>query len=604
MTTRAKWFGAALGAATVLSFAAGGTAATVHAQRAQSHAKASHSKAAATGTACKKRNAAKGTIKFSDWEFPDTLNPYQTTEAVSAEVTNGMFDGLVLFDQNGHLKADMLAKLPSIKNGGVKAGGKQIVLTLKQGMKWSNGKEITSADIKFGWDVGMNKATGPSCSGSCDVISKITTQGKYQATLFLKHLYAPVLSYGLPPIWPHVWPGAWASGDSNAAANKLAQDQTYTFEGSGYPTSGPYTPTSFVKDDRIVLTPMKYYNIQSCGGYVKQLIFAFFANKPAMIAAAANHDTDMTQDYTVADLAALQANKGAYKLYDGPGFIFEHVEYNLDPTYNGSPNPLANVKVRQALNLAIDKVGMIQSATGVSRAVAQNTVAWTPLVNTKQLVQPFADKAIKGQWDPILKKYVVPGTAKSVADAKKLLSQTPYASGFTIDFDTTSANPTRQNQLNVIANNWAKIGVKVNPTYVPATTFFAGWADQGTMDHGMYQAGMFAFLGEPDPDQLHYNLVSKYVDRDAATKASVNENYSGIKNPQIDKDFKTEAQSLNKAVRQKAFNDIQTILAQQGYWDPLYFRPSIATADSHIKGFANNPTQLGPTWNLYAWKTS
>jgi peptide/nickel transport system substrate-binding protein len=583
--------------------AASTAAVTVHAQ----HAKTTHAKSktkAATGSACKKQNKASGTIKFSDWQFPDTLNPYQTTESVSAEVTNGMFDGLLLFDQNGHLKADMLTKIPSTKNGGVKANGKQIVLTLKPGLKWSNGKEITAADIKFGWNVGMNKATGPSCSGTCDVISKITTSGKYTATLFLKHLYAPVLSYGLPPIWPHVWPGAWASGDSNAAANKLAQDSTFNFEGPGYPTSGPYTVTQFAKDDRIVLAPMKHYNVMSCGAYVKQLIFAFYSSKPGMIAAAANHDTDMTQDYTVADLPQLQGNKSAYKVYDGAGFIFEHIEYNLDSQYKGSANPVSNAKVRVALNLAIDKVGMIQSALGVSKSVASNITAWTPLVNTKQLVQPFADKAINGQWDPIQKKYVVPGTAKAVADAKKLLKQTPYASGFTIDFDTTSANPTRQNQLNVIANNWAKIGVKVNPTYVPAGTFFAGWNDQGTLDHGQYQAGMFAFLGEPDPDQLHFNLVGKYTDRDAAIHAASNENYSGIKNAAIDKDFKIEAQSLDKKVRTKAFNEIQTILAQQGYWEPLYFRPQIATADSHIKGFLENPTQLGPTWNLFDWKAS
>ena len=34
---------------------------------------------------------------------------------------------------------------------------------------------------------------------------------------------------------------------------------------------------------------------------------------------------------------------------------------------------------------------------------------------------------------------------------------------------------------------------------------------------------------------------------------------------------------------------------------PLYFRPQIATNDSHVFGFENNPTQFGPTANMYNW---
>jgi hypothetical protein len=60
----------------------------------------------------------------------------------------------------------------------------------------------------------------------------------------------------------------------------------------------------------------------------------------------------------------------------------------------------------------------------------QNLIAWTPLVNTPLLVQPFADKALHGQWDPLAKAYVLPGSGKALSDAKKLLATTPYKSGF------------------------------------------------------------------------------------------------------------------------------------------------------------------------------
>ena len=33
-----------------------------------------------------------GEVTFSDWQFPDTLNPYQTTRLVTREITNALFE--------------------------------------------------------------------------------------------------------------------------------------------------------------------------------------------------------------------------------------------------------------------------------------------------------------------------------------------------------------------------------------------------------------------------------------------------------------------------------------------------------------------------------
>jgi peptide/nickel transport system substrate-binding protein len=383
----------------------------------------------------------------------------------------------------------------------------------------------------------------------------------------------------------------------------IFQDPSYNFESTGpeYPTNGPYQVKDFVKDDRIVLAPMKYYNDMNCGGAVKQLIFAFYSDKPGMIAAAASRQTDVTQDYTPADLPALKQHTDAFTLHADPGFIFEHVEFNVDPTYNGNPNPLANAKVRAALALAVDKTGLVRSALGVGAKQANQVVAWTPLVNTPTLVQPFADKSIRGQWDPIAKKYIPSGTAQALKDAKKLLGQTSFKDGFSIDFMTTTANPVRAAQAGVIQNDWSKIGVKMNLTLVPATKFFAGWDTGGTLDHGEYQAGMFAFSGQPDPDQLKYNLMSQYIDRAASTHASINENYSGMKDSKFNKLFPAASHTFNKATRQKDYSAIQVELNKQAFWVPLYFRPQIATSDNKVFGFENNPTQFGPTANMYNW---
>src|SRR5919199_1238212 len=83
---------------------------------------------AASKVGSQARNQPAGTITFSDWQFPDTLNPYQTTLAVSQEVLNGMFEGLFMYDQKARLVPQLAREIPTVKNGGIKNGGKTIVV--------------------------------------------------------------------------------------------------------------------------------------------------------------------------------------------------------------------------------------------------------------------------------------------------------------------------------------------------------------------------------------------------------------------------------------------------------------------------------------------
>jgi peptide/nickel transport system substrate-binding protein len=403
-------------------------------------------------------------------------------------------------------------------------------------------------------------------------------------------------------LWPQVWPGAWKD-DPHAAAHKLGQDVRFNFQGPSFPTNGAYQVKEFVRDNRIVLQPMKDYNGMSRGASVQNVIFAFYSSKPGMIAAAMNRETDVTQNYTAADIPQLKKGSNAFRLHVDPGFNFEHLEFNLDPTYHGKANPLADPNVRLALALSLDKVGLVRSALGLSPTQARDITAWTPLVNTSQLTQPFADTSIKGQWDSASKRFVATtGQGQALATARQLLARTPWKSGFTLDVATTSGNPVREAQMAVLMQNWARLGIKVNPVYIPASNLFAGWQQGGTLNHGDFQVAMFAFLGQPDPDQLKYNLESRYVDRQAAVHAEINQNYSGIHDSVIDRAFERAAHTINQAERARNYAAAQVELNKQAYWIPLYFRPAIATDSGRVANFLNNPTQTGPTWNMFAWK--
>ncbi len=542
-----------------------------------------------------------GTIIFSDWEFPPTLNVYQSGLSATIMTMNLALEGLDLYDNHAHLQPDLLANLPSIKNHEILQGGRTIVLKLKPHQYWSSGEEITNKDILFGWRMYMDPITGPACLGTCDHIASIALKGKYVAILHLKDNYAPILGVGLPPVWPHNWPGLGLT--VHAAATKLSQDTTFNFENPSYWTNGPYQVQQYVNNDRIVLTPMKYYHVHA-GPYVAKFIFAFYANKDAMIAAASADQTNMTTDYTYADLPQLLPHKNVYKTYVTPSFIEEHLEYNcIDKTVNGKPNPLVDVRVRQALTLAIDKIGLVRSALALPLSVAKTVVAYTPWTVTPHFVQQFGDKNIKGDWDPIAKKYL-PYSAQTVADAKKLLQEAGYPNGFTVDVTTTQGNAVRANEFSVIQSNWRQIGVQANLVTVPASLILADWNANGPLIHGNFMVSLWAFGQSPDPDGLHNYFESRFIDRLNQQHADVDSNFAGIRNHLIDEGMQKGATSFSLKVRGKWYTIVQQQLSKGAYWVPLYYRANIVTSDRHIVGDTSYPAPsfFGNTWNPWAWK--
>ncbi|GAC1635884.1 MAG: hypothetical protein NVS4B2_23740 [Chloroflexota bacterium] len=553
---------------------------------------------------CKTRVAPSGTVKFSDWQFPDTLNPVQSKLLVTSEVDAGIFDGLFVYDSRGHLAPVIAASVPTTRNGGITDGGKTVTIHFRHGAHWSDGSEITAQDLKFSLAAGKDSASGPYCRDTCDIIRRIDTPNRYTAVLRLQHPYAAILAYGLPVLWPHRWKNAW-NNNAHAAANRLWNDTSFNFEGPNFPTNGPYqvAPGGFKDLVHVVLRPMRYYSTLTCGAAVRTMIFTHYTSRAEMVVAAAKRQTDITQNYTLADAPSLLRHRNVLHVHVQPAYSYEHLEFNADAQYKGKANPVGDPIVRAALALAIDKAQLAQSALGISPRQARDIVAWSPLINMPGLVQPFADTALHGQWDPISRRFVVAtGGSRALQDAKKLLARTAFKNGFSLELLTTLGSPLRQDQVGTIAQAWGKLGVKVTPQYVSAATLFGDWASAGVLDHGRFQVAMYGSTTSPDPDELRYNLQGKYCDRTAQRHFDLNANYSCIHNRTIDAAFRDGGRTLNPGARARSYAAAQVALNKLAYWVPLYYRPQLTTDDGRVANFKPNPTQATPEWNMSQWR--
>src|SRR5438105_1749417 len=66
-------------------------------------------------------------ITYSDWEFPDTLNIFQTGLGVTLLTMNSVLASPLIFDDKAHLQPDLLVNVPSVKNGEILNKGRTII---------------------------------------------------------------------------------------------------------------------------------------------------------------------------------------------------------------------------------------------------------------------------------------------------------------------------------------------------------------------------------------------------------------------------------------------------------------------------------------------
>lgn len=512
--------------------------------------------------------ASTGTLKISDWQFPDTLNPLLASLSVSRRIIDMMWDPLVRFDEHSNPFPDVAQQVPTDQNGLVTVGNGALSVTIqiKAGLKWSDGQPMTSADVAFGWQVYSNEATGPACSATCSGITSIDTPDAATAVIHFDRVYGNYLLH-LPPVLP-----AHAFASVGDAIQKLTS-RAYTYESTSYVTSGPYQVAQFSNDDRIVLVPNPYYSAL-VGPYLSSVEFTFYSDKNAMIAAGTAQSTDETEDYTPADVSVLSAHTSQFALSIVPSHLYEQVRYNVVPTYNSQPNPLTDAKVRQALNMAVDRHALCLAVYNLDRACTQITQ--------------------EGPITPASASHVVPqGLAYDPVQAKALLAGSAYT-GQTLDFVTSSGSPVRATEANFLSQAWAAIGVHANVQFLPPAQLFS---TTGTLANGAFQVAIYGIAEDPYPD----SLITQYGSQFAPLGASLpnNANDGRVNDPQIDALLNDAASTVNQAQRQTDFQQFDQRVVDQAYMLALYNDPFIATSDPAFGHFY--PSASGSSWNAFEW---
>lgn len=296
---------------------------------------------------------------------PRTLNPIAAVDAPSREVIGRMSGDLIHINRLTQGIESALAK--SWKRS---ADGRTYTLSLRRGLRFSDGHAFDADDVVFTFKVLMDPAVGAPHRDLLVVGGRPITVSKVDAftvrlTVAEPYAAAERLFDSIAILPRHLLETAYAQG-------RLGDAWTTKTPPAAIAGLGPYRLKHYVAGQEIVLERNPYYwKVDSSKRrlpYLDEIVFVFAGNEDAQVIRFQSGDSDLLGRTTADNFALLardQAAKG-YQLRDlGPALEYNFLVFNQnDLTGRNLPQVAAkqrwfgDLNFRRAVSLAVDRQGI------------------------------------------------------------------------------------------------------------------------------------------------------------------------------------------------------------------------------------------------------
>ncbi|QUY46903.1 ABC transporter substrate-binding protein [Serratia plymuthica] len=248
--------------------------------------------------------------------------------------------------------------------------------------------------------------------------------------------------------------------------------------------TGPFQLLQYQKDSKILYKAFDGY--WGTKPKIDRLVFSITPDASVRYAKLQKNECQVMPFPNPADIARMKQDK-TINLMEKPGLNVGYLAFNVEK------KPLDNLKVRQALTLAVNKQAIIDAVYQGAGQAAKNLIPPT--------MWGYNDAVKDYTYDPV--------------KAKELLKEAGMADGFAIDLWAMPVqrpyNPNARRMAEMIQSDWAKIGVKAKiVTYE--------WGEYlKRAKAGEHQTVMMGWTGDNgDPDNFFATLFSCAAAKDGS----------------------------------------------------------------------------------------
>jgi peptide/nickel transport system substrate-binding protein len=269
-----------------------------------------------------------GRIVLSLRGEPKTLNPLIAADAVSREVIGAMQADLVHIHRPTQLTEPALAKSWKVSGDGL-----QYTVTLRSGVRFSDGQPMDADDVVFTWRVYLDESVHATQRDLLIVGGKPITVRKLDPRTLIFRLAKPYgvgerLFDGLAILPRHLLEKPYLEG-------KLSQLGTLATAPSAWVGLGPFRLKEYVAGQRLVLERNPYFWKTDATGtrlpYLDEIVFLFVPSADAQVLRFQAGETDLISRLGAENFSALSRQPRGYTLADaGPGLEYNFLFFNLN----------------------------------------------------------------------------------------------------------------------------------------------------------------------------------------------------------------------------------------------------------------------------------
>ncbi|MCR5418828.1 MAG: peptide ABC transporter substrate-binding protein [Lachnospiraceae bacterium] len=558
---------------------------------------------------------------------PDTLDPALNSAVDGATMLVHLFSGLAKWEKDGEgfkIVPDAATELPE---GVVNDDGTvTYTYTLRDGLKWSDGKDVTAGDFEFAWKraVSVDLATDYGYMfeivDGYDEVWDLDDDGNPNnpdAQLNVKALDEKTLEVTLENKVSY-WNELLAFPVYFPVREDVVSNESWATDPSTYVCNGPYTMTDWQHNSVITLKKNPDY-VDADQITMDQINFYLSDDANNMLTNFKNGDWAMIDDVPTNEIATLKNDYPDNFFVEGQigtYYVCWNINQKLLPdssSLKGVEAAKAEAEIRNALSLLFDRNYIVDSIAQGGQVPASSFVAMGLTdADGSEFYKNAGSNSFDGYYDvsadaleanfnsavETLKKYYTYDEASgkftdvptltylyNTSDAHKAIAeylQSAFAAvGITMNLENqewaTFLNTRKEGNYSVARNGWLA-------DYNDPICFLDMWVSGSGNNDVQYGKGDHEKIKAYDLDLTEFGYDTKVEGGTWAETYDV-----------LIADIKS---CEDEATRYKLMHKAEDMLMETGCICPLYFYTDLYMVDNSLKGFFSNP--LGYKYFMYS----
>lgn len=459
---------------------------------------------------------------------PSNLDPTRSSDNIASQVFRQIFDTIIHMEADGTLNPGLATEFEVVDDG------KAVIYTIREGVTFHNGDEMTVKDVAFS----LNRAIESEFTSEYTSMmeSAEVVEGENKVRLNLKYPFAGVNSCV-----------AKICVLSEAVVEELGDDHGMNPVGTG-----PYEFVEFKKGDQIKLKAYEgYYRGVA---EIKDLTFKIITEPSTAVVALETGDIDFLVN---------PARVERQRLIDSDKLQYHETEVsgNNYIAFNNTDGPFADKTLRQAISYAIDKESVMIGSLEGAGLVIDNPIPRAHF--------GFSEDVKANPYDP--------------EKAKELLAEAGYKEGeLSITLKSMESELYRK-PTEIIQDQLTQIGINAEVEVMER-----GAALEDIYENSRYGMAVWSMIYEyPDADSLYPFFHSKG-----------GLNFLQAKYPELDKLFDQARLELDDEKRAKIYEDVANFINEEVVIVPLFTYYTAVAADANLQGVEPSVYTIYEVYNM------